>query len=583
MYAKRRNMKKKSNNLLLIGLLAVGLLIGLFVVSQSTRLSTKASSSIQPVGQASGWNLVFSDEFEGTSLDSTKWVPCFSWGVTNGECSSTTTPEMTYRPDEVIIGNGIVRLRTQKKSTTINGKTYAYTSGMISSSKLYDQPFPYRFMSQYGYAEMRAKVPKGKGLWPAFWLLPPEGKWPPEIDVMENLTGGNNTTFQHHMNYHYNDENGVHQNYGGTWNSPVDLASDYHVYGMSWEAGRIRWFLDGVERIAPYTNTQYIPHEPMYLIANLQVGGSWPGSPDSSTPFPSYFDIDYIRYWQSDGAQPSPTPTTAGTNLLVNPGCESNTTSWSAWQGNLSRVTSGVRTGTGACKVNYASGVVYTIDDTPDTVNAPKQGDVYKATVWVKSDTSVGKDVYLNIRMTGGASPRAVFYQRGTLSSAWQQITLSAMVDQPDRNYLEFYVSQEGASSGDSMIVDDMTFSLTSSSSGGGSASPAPSPILTPTPSPSPSPVVTDTTLPVVTITNPVAGLVQKRTTVTLAASASDNVGVSSVMFYVNGSLKCTDTTVPYSCAWKVPRNSNTNYTIEAQAKDAAGNIGRNTISVYTN
>jgi beta-glucanase (GH16 family) len=142
--------------------------------------------------------------------------------------------------------------------------------------------------------EMRAKVPKGKGLWPAFWALPPEGKWPPEIDVMEVLGHQTNTV---HLHYHYNDSTGTHRNSGGAYTGP-DLAADWHTYAVSWEPGAIRWYVDGVERRAAFTDARYIAAEPMYLLLNLQVGGSWPGSPDVTTPFPSDFEIDYVRIYQ---------------------------------------------------------------------------------------------------------------------------------------------------------------------------------------------------------------------------------------------------------------------------------------------
>lgn len=114
-------------------------------------------------------------------------------------------------------------------------------------------------------------------------------------------------------------------------------------------------------------------------------------------------------------------------------------------------------------------------------------------------------------------------------------------------------------------------------------ASPISMPTTTPSPSPvpTPSPIVTDTILPTVAITNPVnLGTVIPRTTVTLAATASDASGISSVMFYVNGSRICTDSASPYTCSWRVPRGTGKTYTIKAEATDTKGNKNSHTISV---
>ena len=131
--------------------------------------------------------------------------------------------------------------------------------------------------------------PSGQGLWPAFWLLEPEGKWPPEIDIIENL--GNDPT-RAHLCLHWGTGSGGSScgNYNGL------TAGGWHVYGLEWTANSIRWYIDGVLR-REVTNQSQIPDAPMYMLINLQIGGSWPGSPNSSTPFPADFEIDYVRAW----------------------------------------------------------------------------------------------------------------------------------------------------------------------------------------------------------------------------------------------------------------------------------------------
>lgn len=250
-----------------------------------------ATGDPTPVGQDESWNLVFHDEFDGTHLDTTRWSACFPWGDATAGCGTDTTPDMWYLPANVIVGDGVVRLRAKRESHEANGRTYDYTSGMISTAG-FEGVSSYPYLFQYGYMEMRARMPAGQGLWPAFWTLPPEGAWPPEIDVVEIL-GDRTNIIEHH--YHYEDGDGDHHDYGSNWAGP-DTAADFHIFAVAWEPGSIRWYVDGVEREA--FESPYVVAEPMYLIANLQVGGSWPGLPDSTTVFPADYVIDYIRVWQ---------------------------------------------------------------------------------------------------------------------------------------------------------------------------------------------------------------------------------------------------------------------------------------------
>jgi beta-glucanase (GH16 family) len=152
------------------------------------------------------------------------------------------------------------------------------------------------FAQTYGYFEIRVKVPKGKGLWPAFWLLPTSHKWPPEIDVFEMFGAPNSR--------HEGGQGWVHTGTvgGGTprfnrWHKlAIDQYDDFHTYGLLWGPEKISIYVDGQLIGAQLTPDKF--HQPMYLIANLAVGGQWPESPDTATPFPATMEIDYIRAWQ---------------------------------------------------------------------------------------------------------------------------------------------------------------------------------------------------------------------------------------------------------------------------------------------
>jgi beta-glucanase (GH16 family) len=159
-------------------------------------------------------------------------------------------------------------------------------SGMVSSAGHFD--------FRDGYVEMRAKLPAGHGLWPAFWLLPSAGTWPPEIDIMENL--GSEPSIQQ-MHYYYDNRSGNHRDDGTAWTGP-DFSADFHTFSVEWSPSVIRWYVDGVERRPAYSDASTIASQPMYLLATLQIGGSWPGDPDGSTSFPADYRIDYIRVWQ---------------------------------------------------------------------------------------------------------------------------------------------------------------------------------------------------------------------------------------------------------------------------------------------
>ena len=112
-----------------------------------------------------------------------------------------------------------------------------------------------------------------------------------EIDVMEALDGDPSTAYItiHHA--------AINKSQGFT-KVGTDLSDGFHTYGVDWEPGYVTWYLDG-ESVATCTNPSLIPHQPMYLIMNLAVGGNWGGPPNGSTQFPATMDVDYVRVWQS--------------------------------------------------------------------------------------------------------------------------------------------------------------------------------------------------------------------------------------------------------------------------------------------
>ncbi|HEX2980123.1 MAG TPA: glycoside hydrolase family 16 protein [Anaerolineaceae bacterium] len=250
-----------------------------------------------PSGQRGNWELIFSDDFDGNRLDPDKWVTCYWWDE-NG-CTNKGNRELQwYTPDNITVENGVLRLiARQQQINASDGRVYSYTSGMVTTGRnIDDLTVPTRFSFQYGFAEIRARVPEGKGLWPAFWMLPVGHYSKPEIDVLEFL--GHETNLVH-LTYHYKNLDGspgrVTEDYVGP-----HLPSGWHTFAVNWSPGAITWYVDGVRR-AHYEDGPTVSSEPMYLLLNLAVGGNWPGAPDQNTLFPSEYQIDYVRVWKQSG------------------------------------------------------------------------------------------------------------------------------------------------------------------------------------------------------------------------------------------------------------------------------------------
>lgn len=259
-------------------------------------------------GSNSPWTLVWSDEFNGTSLDRSKWT----FDLTNGE--SVGNPgwgnnELEYytdRPENVKVEDGNLVITAIKEQQKYEG--YDYTSARVKTKGL--------FSKKYGKFEIRAKAPGGKGLWPAIWMLPEQdvyGTWAAsgEIDIMEGW--GSDTG-----------KIGGTLHYGGQWPRNMytgkeyrfangSTTEDYHVYGLEWEPGEIRWYVDGllyatqndwfsISEGQPANNAYPAPFdEAFHLLMNLAVGGNFDGNPTADTAFPAQMKVDYVRVYELTG------------------------------------------------------------------------------------------------------------------------------------------------------------------------------------------------------------------------------------------------------------------------------------------
>jgi beta-glucanase (GH16 family) len=251
-------------------------------------------SDAGPLGQEGRWRPLFSEEFAASTLDHTKWATCYWWQVDNAGCTNLGNNELQwYQRKNLEVAGGVLRIRAVEQTIPgYQGRSYRFTSGLISTGA--EQHLERsKFDFTYGYAEIRARVPAGPGLLPAFWMLPSTQDSKPEIDVVEVL-GQEPDILRLH--YHYRDE-GVDRVYGTGVKLRDDVSADWHVYGVDWRPDRITWYLDGMEQLT-FDDSRLIPKEPMYLLVNLAVGGTWPGAPDQQTKFPADFLVDYVRVWQ---------------------------------------------------------------------------------------------------------------------------------------------------------------------------------------------------------------------------------------------------------------------------------------------
>lgn len=241
-------------------------------------------SRVLHVGESNSprWLLVWNDEFNGYSVNPSKWqFEVGGWGWGNNELEYYTNGSNAE------VENGMLII-TAKKEEMGNRD---YTSARMKTQGLFEV--------QYGKIEARLSVPLGNGLWPAFWMIGQNFGavgWPRcgEIDIMEHI----NTENMIYGTLHW--YNNGHASSGSWVFNPTP--DSFHVYSVEWDSSSIKWFQDGVQyhevSIENNVNSTEEFHQPFFIILNLAVGGNWPGSPDASTPFPAEYKVDYVRVFK---------------------------------------------------------------------------------------------------------------------------------------------------------------------------------------------------------------------------------------------------------------------------------------------
>jgi beta-glucanase (GH16 family) len=269
-----------------------------------TGVPTKLCAALLPVAAAKPqrFQRTFFDDFDALDLAWGRWTPHYDGGydwmvkrtlVANKEqqlyvdpgYQGTATKPLSLNP--FVLKDGKLDIVADRAPPALRPSLYGYefTSGLLTSRK--------SLVQQYGFFEMRARIPAGRALWPAFWLLAEDRSWPPEIDVLEVVGQKPDQMVQ---TTHWKDPvTGLHQ-VSGCRTTLITASTGYHQYGVMWDATRITYYIDRV----PVTEIATPPglDKKMYMLLNLAVGGVMVGVADARTPVPAVFSIDWVAAYE---------------------------------------------------------------------------------------------------------------------------------------------------------------------------------------------------------------------------------------------------------------------------------------------
>ena len=237
---------------------------------------------------STAWKLVWSDDFDGTAgtaVDGTKWAYDSGPNWYNGELQDYTTGNANASLDGK--GNLVIEARKEARE----GRQYTSARLKTEGKKTFT----------YGRFEGRMKLPYGKGMWPAFWMLG-GNSWPNtgEIDIMENLGREPSIAYGTIHGPGYSGAAGPGASY--TLPGSAAFSDDFHIFAIEWETNAIRWYVDdtlySTKTPADISGKTWVFDHGFFIILNLAVGGEWPGNPDDTTVFPQKLVIDYVHVCQ---------------------------------------------------------------------------------------------------------------------------------------------------------------------------------------------------------------------------------------------------------------------------------------------
>ncbi|MFJ4839712.1 ricin-type beta-trefoil lectin domain protein [Streptomyces sp. NPDC088746] len=284
--------------------LVLSLVMALGLASLVTVPAQSAPAPVTPAAAPAPAALTFSDDFDGpagSAVNGSKWQIETGDNVSNHERQYYTAGSNNAALD----GQGNLVITARKENPGNYQCWYGrceYTSARLNTAG--------KFTTTYGRVEARMKIPRGQGIWPAFWMLGNDiGQvgWPNsgEIDIMENVGFEPGTV---HGTLHgpgYSGSGGIGAGY--TLPGGQAFADAFHTFAVDWSPNSITWTVDGTvyQRRTPADlgGRQWVFDKPFFVILNLAVGGYWPGDPDASTSFPQQLLVDYVRV-SSDSGQP---------------------------------------------------------------------------------------------------------------------------------------------------------------------------------------------------------------------------------------------------------------------------------------
>ncbi len=244
----------------------------------------------QPYGEAATiktWTGAFSDEFDGTSLDTVKWDATWLTGESGYSPPVNQWMKNCFHSSQATVADGALRLGVTTNTNTScrlrDGSVAPYVGAMVTSYRSASDPVGEGFSTAYGYFESRMRLPYSGGIvnWPAWWTNTSGLNWPEggEIDIMEELGTGKPCWHYHH------EVNGSHQGPGSCISGPD--WSGWHTYAVNWEPGKLTFYYDGLQVATWSSNVVSVPH---FMILNHAVDG---------TPFPNtVMEVDYVRVWK---------------------------------------------------------------------------------------------------------------------------------------------------------------------------------------------------------------------------------------------------------------------------------------------
>ena len=251
-----------------------------------------------PIPPSTGFVLSWSDEFngaDGSTPDASKWT----YDLRGGGWGNQELETYTNRAVNAQIKSGSLVITAQEETFTgTDGISRDYTSARLETQGLFTQA--------YGRFEARIKIPAGQGMWPAFWMLGNDiatNGWPKcgEIDIMENIGREPGMV---HGSLHGPSSTAPTSDETSTVTLPANanFADDFHIYAVEWEPTVVRFYVDSNNYATfqkanwPARGTWAFDH-PLFILLNVAVGGSWPGSPDATTQFPQQMLVDYVRVY----------------------------------------------------------------------------------------------------------------------------------------------------------------------------------------------------------------------------------------------------------------------------------------------